>query len=219
MAISKFNYNSFNVTPVAGNALSFNSDADGFTTQGASSMVLIKTLTASSSGTLSFVDGASSVVLDDTYPVYLFKIINLHPGTDNVEFQVNFRDGSTDYDATKTSTFFRALHDEADSTTALAYRTGGDLAQGTGFQRLNEGIGNNGDQSVSGELTLFNPSSTTFVKHFMGKFSGCNAGDREDTTYVAGYCNVTAAIDAVQFKMNSGNIDAGQIKLYGIKDS
>ena len=78
MAISKFNYNSFNVTPVAGNALSFNSDADGFTTQGSSSMVLIKTLTASSDANLSFVNGASSVVLDDTYPVYLFKFINIH---------------------------------------------------------------------------------------------------------------------------------------------
>ena len=219
MALTKYNYNSFDLTTAASKGLAFNSSANGFETAAEGSMTLIKTLTASSSGTLSFVHGSSDVVLDSTYPVYLFKIINLHPGTDNVEFQVNFRDGSTDYDATKTSTFFRALHDEADSTTALAYRTGGDLAQGTGFQRLNEGIGANADQSVSGELTLFNPSSTTFVKHFMGKFSGCNAGDREDTTYVAGYCNVTAAIDAVQFKMNSGNIDAGQIKLYGIADS
>ena len=183
------------------------------------SKVHIKTLTASSSATLSFVHGTDGVVLDSTYPIYKFEFINIHPATDNVEFQVNFRDGSTDYDATKTSTFFRALHDEADTTTALAYRTGGDLAQGTGFQRLNEGIGANGDQSVSGELKLFNPSSTTFVKHFMGKFSGCNAGDREDTTYVAGYCNVTVAIDGVQFKMTSGNIDSGTIKLYGIKDS
>ena len=186
---------------------------------GLGSKVLIKEITASADATISFVDGTADVVLDSTYPIYKFEFINIHPGTDNVEFQVNFRDGSTDYDATKTSTFFRALHDEADTTTALAYRTGGDLAQGTGFQRLNEGIGANGDQSVSGELTLFNPSSTTFVKHFMGKFSGCNAGDREDTTYVAGYCNVTAAIDAVQFKMTSGNIDSGKIKLYGIKDS
>ena len=174
-------------------------------------LTLLTTATASSSSTLDFTSSINS-----TYNSYLFKFIDIHPGTDNVEFQVNFRDGSTAYDATKTSTFFRALHDEADSTTALAYRTGGDLAQGTGFQRLNEGIGANGDQSVAGELTLFNPSSTTFVKHFMGKFSGCNAGDREDTTYVAGYCNVTAAIDGVQFKMHSGNIDAGVIKMYGV---
>jgi len=174
-------------------------------------LTLLTTATASSSSTLDFTSSINS-----TYNSYLFKFIDIHPGTDNVEFQVNFRDGSTAYDATKTSTFFRALHDEADSTTALAYRTGGDLAQGTGFQRLNEGIGANGDQSVAGELTLFNPSSTTFVKHFMGKFSGCNAGDREDTTYVAGYCNVTAAIDGVQFKMHSGNIDSGTIKMYGV---
>ena len=174
-------------------------------------LTLLTTATASSSATLTFDSSINS-----TYNSYLFKFIDIHPGTDNVEFQVNFRDGSTAYDATKTSTFFRALHDVADSTTALAYRTGGDLAQGTGFQRLNEGIGANGDQSVAGELTLFNPSSTTFVKHFMGKFSGCNAGDREDTTYVAGYCNVTAAIDGVQFKMHSGNIDSGTIKMYGV---
>jgi len=206
MALVKYNDNSISAISSAGQL------ATG-------SLVPIKTLTASSSSTLSFVHGTDGVVLDSTYPIYKFEFINIHPATDNVEFQVNFRDGSTDYDATKTSTFFRALHDEADTTTALAYRTGGDLAQGTGFQRLNEGIGANGDQSVSGELKLFNPSSTTFVKHFMGKFSGCNAGDREDTTYVAGYCNVTVAIDGVQFKMTSGNIDSGTIKLYGIKDS
>jgi len=218
MAISKFNYNSFNVTPVAGNALSFNSDADGFTTQGASSMILIKTLTASTSATLSFVDGSSDVVLDSTYPIYMFKYINCHPATNNAEFSVNFRDGSTDYDATKTTTVFEAYHSEDDSANGFSYQTGDDIAQGTGFQTISKNIGNNNDSSCSGELMLFNPSSTTFVKHFIGRSNKMEVSVTGDFL-VAGYCNVTAAIDAVQFKMSSGNIDSGTIKLYGIKDS
>ena len=218
MAISKFNYNSFNVTPVAGNALSFNSDADGFTTQGASSMILIKTLTASTSATLSFVDGSSDVVLDSTYPIYMFKYINCHPATNNAEFSVNFRDGSTDYDATKTTTVFEAYHSEDNSANGFSYQTGDDIAQGTGFQTISKNIGNNNDSSCSGELMLFNPSSTTFVKHFIGRSNKMEVSVTGDFL-VAGYCNVTSAIDGVQFKMSSGNIDAGKIKLYGIKDS
>ena len=220
MAISKFNYNSFNVTPVAGKALSFNSDADGFTTQGASSMILIKTLTASSSGTLSFVDGASSVVLDNTYPVYLFKFINIHPATDNAFFQFNLSaDTGSNYNVTKTTTNFFAQHSEDDGTTELYYESGQDIAQGTGFQTMTHGVGNGNDESASGELYLFNPSSTTFVKHFMSKFNGYDDYDRSLNSFVAGYGNTTSAVDAVQFKMNSGNTDAGTIKLYGIKDA
>ena len=176
----------------------------------AKSMILLATETASSSATVSFTSN-----IDDTYKEYIFKFIDIHP-SEEAEFQVNFRDGSTDYDATKTTTLFRVLHDEADTVTALAYRTGGDLAQGTGFQRLNEGIGADNDQSVAGDLHLYDPSSTTFVKHFTANISGCNAGDREDTTYIAGYCNVTAAIDGVQFKMTAGTIEAGTIKMYGV---
>ena len=219
MAISKFNYNSFNVTPVASKALAFNSDADGFTTASGSSMILIKTLTASSSATLSFVDGADSVVLDDTYPIYKFEFINIHPQTDNVGFSVNFRDGETAYDATKTTTNFYAFHDEADSNTAVEYRSSQDIAQGTGFLNLGIPIGADADQNFAGELTLFNPSSTTFVKHFISNSNISGSGNDLHNNYIAGYCNVTAAIDGVQFKMVSGNIDAGKIKLYGIKDS
>ena len=219
MAISKFNYNSFNVTPVASKALAFNSDADGFTTASSSSMILIKTLTASSSATLSFVDGADSVVLDDTYPIYKFEFINIHPQTDNVGFSVNFRDGETAYDAIKTTTNFYAFHDEADSNTAVEYRSSQDIAQGTGFLNLGIPIGADADQNFAGELTLFNPSSTTFVKHFISNSNISGSGNDLHNNYIAGYCNVTAAIDGVQFKMVSGNIDAGKIKLYGIKDS
>ena len=180
------------------------------------SMTFIKKLTASSSGTLSFVNGASSVVLDNTYKEYLFTFKNIHAGTDDTGLTVGFRDGSTDYDATKTTTFFRATHGEDGSSGAVAYVTGADIAQGTGFQRLDNDFGADNDQSMSGFMRLFNPSSTTFVKHFISRTSTSRPADRANDIFMAGYCNVTAAIDAVQFKMNSGNIDAGDICLYGI---
>ena len=183
------------------------------------SMVLIKTLTASSSATLSFVDGTSDVVLDSTYPIYLFKFINIHPGTDDQTLNVNFRDGGSSYDATKTTTMFYARHNEADTATLLTYSTGLDVAQGTGVKGLSPDVGSDNDQSTSGELWLFNPSSTTFVKHFFGSASANTAADYHYHFNYAGYCNVTAAIDGVQFSFGSGNIDAGTIKLYGIKDS
>jgi hypothetical protein len=183
------------------------------------SMVHIKTLTASSSGSLSFVHGSASVVLDSTYPIYLFKFINIHPQTDGVRFTVGFRDGSSNYDATKTSTYFEARHNEGDTGTALAYEDGEDQAQATGFQAIQRNISSDADHGTNGTLHLFNPSSTTFVKHFITRTSGHHQSDYELDTHVGGYCNVTAAIDAVQFKMDNGNIDSGTIKLYGIKDS
>jgi len=179
-------------------------------------MVFIKKLTASSSSTLSFVDGASSVVLDNTYKEYLFTFKNIHPSTDNKSLMVNFRDGGTDYDAPKTTTAFRSGYNEGGSNTQLGYVGDYDLANGTGDQYLFEGLGADNDQSCSGYLHLFNPSSTTFVKHFISNFQGYRYNNYTSNWYVAGYCNVTAAIDAVQFKMNSGNIDAGTITLYGI---
>ena len=181
-------------------------------------MTLIKEQTASSSSTISFVHGTSDVVLDSTYPIYLFKYMSVHPSGDGAELQVGFRDGSTAYDATKTSTFFQAQHSEADAT-QFTYEDGFDLAQGTGIQNLNDNVGNGNDECVSGELWLFNPSSDTYVKHFISR---CNSYDYNDASldfYMAGYFNTTADITAIQFKMSSGNTDAGTIKLYGIKDS
>ena len=183
------------------------------------SMVLIKTLTASSSATVSFVHGSSDVVLDSTYPIYLFKFFDIHPQTDGVRFTVGFRDGSSNYDATKTSTYFEARHNEGDTATNLAYETGEDLANGTGFQPVQRNLSNDNDHGTTGEMFLFNPASTTFAKHFLIRASGHHQSDYELDTHVAGYINVTAAIDAVQFKMDNGNVDAGTIKLYGIKDS
>ena len=206
MALVKYNNNS----------ISSVTSAAGFP---AGAMTLIKTLTASNSSDISFVNGSSDVVLDSTYPIYVFKFISVHPSADNVHFRVNFRDGGSSYDATKTTTYFRAYHDEADSSTSLAYSAGNDLAQGTGVQNLTEGQGNGNDESFSGEMLFFNPSSTTFVKHFISRLQSYNQADISYESYVSGYCNVTAAIDGVQFTMTSGDIDAGTIKLYGIKDS
>ena len=183
-------------------------------------MTLIKTLTASSSSTLSFVDGSSDVVLDSTYPIYLFKFIDIHPATDNAKFQVNFSvDAGSNYNVTKTTTFFRAVHYEDGSSSSVSYSTGQDLAQSTNFANIVDGVGSDADQNVSGDLHLFNPSSTTFVKHFLSNANTCTDDNATKNCYGAGYGNTTSAIDAVQFKMSSGNIDSGTIKLYGIKDS
>ena len=154
--------------------------------------------------------------IDSTYDTYMFKFINIHPATDNVDFQVNFRDGGSDFDATKTTTYFQTEHNEADSDTNLEYRTDKDLAQSTSYQSLLKELGNDNDQSCSGKLFLFSPSNTTFVKHFISEINASLYVNYTRDTFVAGYCNVTAAIDGVDFKMSSGNIDSGVIKMYGI---
>jgi len=183
-------------------------------------LVHIKTLTASSDSTLSFVNGASDVVLDSTYPIYKFKFISIHAQTNAKSLMVNFSDdtSSHSYDLTKTTTLFYAYHTESGSSTSLAYLTGEDLAQSTAAAEVIREIGNSNDDSGSGEMYLFNPSSTTFVKHFIARASVTQPSLAEDV-YSAGYVNTTAAVTAVQFSMASGNIDAGTIKLYGIKDS
>ncbi len=220
MALTKYNYNSFDVTPVASTTLAFNSAGTGLTTLTPGAMTLIKTITASSDSTINFVHGTSDVVLDSTYPIYLFKFINIHPATDDANLFMKARDGSTDYDATQTQTFFIAHQMENDGGAGMQYQTGSDYAQVTTGVRIAEGVGNENDQCESGELWLFNPSSTTFVKHFFSRFSRMYPGnDSMVDDFVGGYFNVTAAIDAIQFSMHSGNIDSGTIKLYGIKDS
>ena len=183
---------------------------------GLGSMGFIKKQTASSSSTIDFVDGTSDVVLDDTYKEYLFTFNNIHPATDNASFSVNFSiDGGSNYNVTKTTTYFRAIHWEND-TTAFGYDTGGDLAQSTDFQNIITVIGADNDQSGTGYMHLFNPSSTTFVKHFIVNAQKAHYLDISVNEFYAGYGNPTSAVDAVQFKMSSGNIDAGDICLYGI---
>ena len=220
MALTKFNFNSFDVTTAASKGLAFNSNANGFETSSAGSMTLIKTLTASSSSTFSFVDGSSSVVLDNTYPVYMFKFINIHPSA-HIEFAFNASaDGGSNYNVTKTTSTTSAYHGENGSS-ADYYYIDEDVAQGTGVARISGNIYTDNDSSMSGSMTLFNPSSTTFVKHFI---SDTQRMDYSVVPYTnrwlcAGYLNTTSAIDAIQFSMVSGNIDSGTIKLYGIKDS
>ena len=157
--------------------------------------------------------------IDSTYDTYLFKFINIHPANDGENFTVGFRDGSTDYDATKTNTVFRAYHTENGSGAALGYRTSEDIAQGTGFQIINFEVDNDADSSCCGELFLFSPSSTTFVKHFISRGQTVQTASTSREDYVAGYCNTTTAIDGVQFKMSGGNIDSGVIKMYGLSKS
>jgi len=186
------------------------------------SMVLIKEQTASSSASISFVDGSSDVVLDSTYPIYLFKFINIHPQNSGEALKVNFSsDGGSNYNVTKTTTVFVSQHFENDSSASLSYVTGQDTAQGTGDQILNV-LANDNDSGCSGEMFLYNPSSTTFVKHFMARtesFVVSGGNPKLQDQFVAGYCNTTSAIDGVKFLITTGNIDAGTIKLYGIKDS
>ena len=184
------------------------------------SLTLIKTLTASSSATLSFVDGSASVVLDSTYKEYIFKFYDIHPATDNADLQFNGSiDAGSNYNIAKTSTNFRSYHFEGDTEAVLAYLVNEDQANGTDYQHLTNGVGIENDMSCNGELYLFNPSSTTFVKHFMCRFQFHEASPGSFEHYTSGYFNTTSAIDEIQFKMSSGNIDAGDIKLYGIKDS
>ena len=171
---------------------------------------LISTQTASASATIEFTTG-----IDSTYDSYVFKCINIHPATDNVSFQINFRDGGSSFDATKTTTFFRAFHTESDST-GFGYATTVDLAQSTSAQTINWNLGNGNDESGCSTIQLFNPSSDTFVKHFIVRSTDYGQDDSLGDRFIAGYCNTTSAIDGVQFSFSSGNIDSGVIKLYGI---
>ena len=181
---------------------------------------LIKTLTASGSASLEFVDGASDVTLDSTYDEYMFVFTDINPATDNAhfQFQVNATDDAGGgYDTSLiTSTYFRTEHYENDSGTAdLIYRTDSDLAQSASFQMLAQGVGNGADESCAGIMHLFSPSSTTYVKHFYARFSNLHYVDLMQESYIAGYINDTTAIDEIQFKVSSGNFD-GVIQLFGI---
>ena len=183
------------------------------------SMVLIKTLTASSSANLSFVDGSSGVVLDNTYPIYLFKFIDIHPGTSNADLGIlASTDTGSSYGVATTSTFFDSKHRENDTLATVSYIDSFDAAQSTSLVKITGSIADDNDSMGSGEMYLFNPSSTTFVKHFLTRSNRMFNATSIDS-FVGGYINTTSAVDAIQFKMDSGNIDAGTIKLYGIKDS
>jgi hypothetical protein len=175
-------------------------------------MILLSTQTASASATISFTSG-----IDSTYDSYVFKFINIHPETNEVKFQFNFStDSGSNYNVTKTTTAYNTYHNEAGTDAGLGYNTGADLAESTGFQRFYEDTGSDNDQASSGYLQLFNPSSEIFVKHFVTRFSNAHHAEYMQDWFIAGYGNTTSAVDAVRFQMDSGNIDSGVIKLYGI---
>ena len=216
MALSKVNFNSLNVTPSASKALKFNSSNNGLETGDVGgSLVLISETTASNSSAVNFTSG-----LDSTYKEYQFRFTDIHPASGNSAFMFNLSaDGGSNYNVTKTTSAFWAAHNEAGSDSNLYYRTSEDLAQSTADQKLSVEVtfpaSVDDDNSFSGILHLFDPSSTTFVKHFIsdGNHYASNYSTR---SFVAGYGNTTSAINAITFKMSTGNIATGTIKMYGV---
>jgi hypothetical protein len=178
-------------------------------------MILISEQTASGSASISFTSG-----IDSTYLIYIFKFINIHfSGETLMHFQGSTNGGSS-YGVNITSTAFRARHYENDDVAELGYRTGDDLAESTSFQNLNSNIGGDDDHNTSGTLTIFNPSSTTFVKHFMSNLNTTASTPNSSNEFMAGYFNTTSALNAFQFATDNDEVfDDGKIKLYGIKDS
>ena len=204
--------NAFSTSGIIQSANINNASLDNITTiAGAGDMVLISSQTASASASISFTTG-----IDSTYKEYVFYFIDIHPANNNISFQFNLStDGGSSYNVTKTSTMFKAVNTEAGSS-SFGYDIDYDLAQSTAFQILAEGVGNDNDQTISGTLTLFNPSSTTFVKHFISDINMARHNDSSGNFFTAGYGNTTSAVDAIQFKMTSGNIDDGKILMFGV---
>jgi len=197
------------LTKISNNSLSAISSLPASIPTGA--LTLLSTQTASSSASISFTSG-----IDSTYSSYIFKFIDINPATDDVIFGFNLSiDNGSNYNVTKTTTSFRAQNREDDTGSQLAYRTAEDLAQSTSDQKLGQALGNENDENLAGSLQLFNPSSTTFVKHFISTINEYQPANRTNNQFIAGYANTTSAIDAVQFKMSSGNFD-GIIKMYGV---
>ena len=190
--------------------------AVGTTTQ-LGNLIFISKQTASSSSSVSFTSG-----IDSTYKEYIFYFNNIHPATDNTHFQFNFStDSGSNYNVTKTTTAFASEQQEDGTNEGLFYSTGFDLAQSTSYQSIAPAVDSTNNTScTSGYLHLFDPSNTTFVKHFIATtHASQHSGDNQrwSSTYrTAGYGNTTSAIDALDFKMSSGNIDSGEITLFGV---
>ncbi len=193
------------VSDGAGNISSVNSALAG-------NLKLLTTQTASNSSSLSF-----TTLIDSTYDVYIFKFYDVNPATDDVNFIFNGSlDGGSNYNVTKTSTNYYSNHAENDSYASMGYSTSQDIAQGTGYQGITGGIANDADASLAGELYLFSPSNTTYVKHYYYMSTAYKNDSAHNTSNTAGYFNTTSAINALDFKFASGNMTAGQIKMYGL---
>jgi len=173
-------------------------------------LTLVSSQTASASASLQF-------SMDSTYDSYVFKCINMHPQNDTPAFEFNLStDNGSNYNVVKTTTMFNANHFEDDNSASVSYNIYWDLAQSTNFQNLSTYLGADNDQSTSGTLQLFNPSSTTFVKHFIYNGNEYSANDQSINYFIAGYGNTTSPITNIKFQMSSGNIDDGIIKMYGV---
>tara|TARA_R100000008_G_scaffold56958_1_gene35166 strand:+ start:438 stop:1055 length:618 start_codon:yes stop_codon:yes gene_type:complete len=199
------------------NNQSISSISDVSNTDG--SMILIKTVTASSDSTINFVHGTSDVVFDSTYPIYLIRCISVHPQTDDKNLQFRFTTDGTNFNVTTYSAPLGADHSEDGTTTASLSYKGGNDPDDDGEQSIGASTGADNDQASSGELYIFSPSSTTYVKHYLSRSSQARHSDAAQDFFTGGYANTTSAITGLRFKFQSGNIDAGTFKLYGIKDS
>tara|TARA_R100000655_G_scaffold90200_1_gene130752 strand:- start:650 stop:1285 length:636 start_codon:yes stop_codon:yes gene_type:complete len=189
---------------------------------GIGKLVLIKTQTASSVSSVSFVHGSSDVVLDGTYPIYLFKVINMHPATDNVDLLLNFSsDSGSAYDRAKTTVKWGSFNNESDNDRFLGIESGRDLNNSTSDHKINSFGGDSADSDHGHcvEMYLFKPSDTTFSKHFLIRAPQVNNGDYIINAFDAGYINTSSAVNGVRFSFNSGNVDSGTFKLYGIQGS
>ena len=214
MALSKVNFNSLNVTPAASKAIKFNSNNNGIETGDVGgSLVLLETQTLSSAAsTMSFTSN-----IDSTYKEYIFKFIDIHPASEYAHFSFQADTGTnTNYNQTITSTAWTSTSNEGGTEAIINYQTASDQAQGTGFQYLTDQLEADNDSCAAGTLHIFDPSNTTFVKHFIARTQFHQADPSSREYYVAGYFNTTTALTRFQFKMHSGNIDAGTIKLYGV---
>ena len=176
-------------------------------------VVLLSTTTASDDATVDITSG-----IDSTYGVYIFRFYNIHPATDSQDFsfQVNAAGGSG-FNETITSTVFRAYHTEAGASGAVDNDASRDQAEGTAYQKLSGEVGNGNDESLAGELHLFNPASTTYVKNFIWRGTVYFSEDANYANFNAGYINTTTAIDEISFKFASGNVESGKIKMWGVK--
>ena len=213
MALSKVNFNSLNLTPTASKTVVFNSNNNGIEAGDVGgSMVLISSQTASSSATIDFTSG-----IDSTYKEYIFKFIDIHPASDGPTFTFQVDTGTnTNYNQTITSSFVFVQHGEDAGSAGLDYSTSYDSTQATAFKSLTSTQGNGNDECCCGTLHLFDPSSSTFVKNFLADMQQYYNGDDSVRLLTGGYFNTTTALTRVRFKMDSGNIDAGTIKMYGV---
>ena len=217
MALTKFNFNSFDVTTAASSALAFNSSANGFDTASAGSMTLIKTTTASNVGNVDLTHGSNNVVLDGTYDTYLFKLINIHVAS-QCEFAVNFSTDGQSTASQKTTTTFNCYHQENGASTEFEYVAADDRANHVGDQQITAiDIGTQNDSGLCAEVFLFSPASTTFIKHFLVKsqYFSHQSTPYSNNVFTAGYVNTTSAVNSVRFLTSTGNFD-GTIKMYGI---